>query len=112
MTTIQQTLEIPINRRLHLDLDLPDEIVPGMAEVMLVFAQSEYPKASTETQKISNLRSYLQANTPRTLEEAKKEAAAKAADPNRKPFSRHCGTLKGSFGDGLAYQQAMRNEWE
>ncbi|MDR2561430.1 MAG: hypothetical protein LBC63_06650 [Holophagales bacterium] len=33
MTTIQQTIEIPQDHRLHLDLPLPSEIPAGRAEV-------------------------------------------------------------------------------
>jgi hypothetical protein len=45
--------------------------------------------------------------------EALQMAAVKAADPNRKPFSRHFGTLSPSaYGDGVAYQRAIRDEWD
>jgi hypothetical protein len=54
---------------------------------------------------------YLRANTPTTIEEAKAEAARKLNDPNRKPFSRHFGAVKGVYGDGMEYQRKMRNEW-
>jgi hypothetical protein len=44
-------------------------------------------------------------------------AEAKAADPNRKPISRHFGTLPGAFDNGVAatavaYQRTMRDEWD
>jgi hypothetical protein len=47
--------------------------------------------------------------------EALKIAAEKAADPNRKPFSRHYGRLKNSrafTGDPVEIQKAMRAEWD
>jgi len=51
--------------------------------------------------------------SPRTTAEARQMAAVKAADPNRKPFSRHFGTLSPSaYGDGVAYQRAIRDEWD
>jgi hypothetical protein len=56
---------------------------------------------------------YSASSTPRTLEEAKKEAAAKATDPERKPFSSLIGSLPGIFGgDGVVYQQKLRDEWD
>jgi hypothetical protein len=57
------------------------------------------------------LDSYIAENSPRTIEEALEMAEAKAAVPDRKPISRHFGTLPGAFGNGVAYQRAMRDEW-
>ncbi|MCL2804738.1 MAG: hypothetical protein FWD26_02250 [Treponema sp.] len=49
----------------------------------------------------------------RTVEEALEASAKKAADPDRKPISRHFGKHKGIFGgDGVAYQRAIRDEWD
>jgi hypothetical protein len=48
-------------------------------------------------------------------EDALKIATEKAADTNRKPFSRHCGRLKNSVafaGDPVEIQRAMRAEWD
>jgi hypothetical protein len=44
MTTIHRTVEIPADRRLNLSLDLPDELLPGQAELYLEFLQ---PKTET-----------------------------------------------------------------
>jgi hypothetical protein len=56
---------------------------------------------------------YLRVNTPLTLEEAEADAERKFNDPNRQPFSRHYGCLKGDdcYGDGMEYQRMMRSEW-
>jgi hypothetical protein len=61
---------------------------------------------------LSGLDSSIAENSPHTIDEALQMAAAKAADPNRKPISRHFGTLPGVFGDGVAYQRAIRDEWD
>ena len=48
-----------------------------------------------------------------TVEEALQAAMKKAADPNRKPISRLFGKHKGILGgDGVAYQRAIRDEWD
>ena len=48
MNTIQQTVTIPSNRRLQLDLPLPDNIPVGPAEMLLVLspAQEDRPPKS------------------------------------------------------------------
>jgi hypothetical protein len=55
----------------------------------------------------------LPGGNARTIEEALQLAEEKAKDPNRKPISRLFGTCKGIFGgDGVAYQRAVRDEWD
>lgn len=46
MNTIQQTVNIPSNRRLRLDISLPDDIPEGKAEVLLVFAPAQSPSSA------------------------------------------------------------------
>ena len=48
MSTIQQTVTIPSNRRLQLDLPLPDSIPVGQAEMLVVLSpvQEEKPLKS------------------------------------------------------------------
>ena len=104
---IQQTIEIPASHRLT--IDVPREVPTG--PVILTFTPA--PASNTPAaDPFADLGAYLKANTPATIEEAKKEAAAKLADPNRKPFFRHFGALKGAFGDGMEYQRKMRDEWD
>ena len=44
MTTIHKTIEIPADRRLHLFLELPEELPPGLAELHM-----EILPSATET---------------------------------------------------------------
>jgi len=42
-----------------------------------------------------------------------KPAAKKALNPNRKSISRYFGILSpGTYGDGVAYQRKLRDEWD
>jgi len=89
---VTQTVEIPVSRRLT--IDVPREIPVGQA-VLTLTSISKF------------------ANDPRTSDEALKMADERAADPNRKPISRHFGKHKGIFGgNGVAYQRLIRDEWD
>ena len=91
---IEQTVEIPPSRRIT--IDVPREIPLGPA--ILIFKPSV---------------TRLAGGNAHTVEEALQMATVKAADPNRKPISRHFGKHKGIFGvDGVAYQRAIRDEWD
>ena len=41
-----------------------------------------------------------------------KEALKKLPKPSKKGLISFYGKMKGTFGDGLAYQKAIRNEWD
>jgi len=45
MNTFQQTVTIPSNRRLQLDLSLPDSIPVGQADVLVVLSPAREDKA-------------------------------------------------------------------
>jgi hypothetical protein len=91
--SITQTVEVPASHRLT--IDVPREIPTG--PVILTFT----PAAATA------------GKTNRTLEDALRRAAEKAADPNRRPLSHFFGILSpNTYGDGVAYQKAIRNEWD
>ena len=90
---VEQTVEIPVDHRLV--IDVPREIPAGPA--ILTFTLTSAAKVSS----------------PYTAAEALRMAEERAADPNRKPISRHFGKHKGIFGgDGVAYQRAIRDEWD
>jgi len=92
--SITQTVEIPVNHRLT--IDVPREVPAG--PVVLTFTPACTLVGSKD---------------PATIEEALHMAEEKAANPNRKPISRFFGTLSpNTYGDGVAYQRAIRDEWD
>jgi len=92
--SVTQTIEIPTSHQLT--INVPREVPAG--PVILTFTPVSAPKTN---------------DNPQTAEEALKIAAKRAADPNRKPISRHFGKHKGILGgDGIAYQRAIRDEWD
>ena len=92
--TITQTVEVPASHKLI--IDVPREIPAG--QVILTFTPANKPAVG---------------KTNRTLEDALRRAAEKAADPNRRPLSHFFGILSpNTFGDGVAYQRAIRDEWD
>jgi len=98
--SITQTVDIPANRRLT--IDVPREVPVG--RTILAFTPAGNRRSDTAP---------LPGGSARTVEEALQMAEEKAADPNRKPISRLFGTCKGIFGgDGIAYQRAIRDEWD
>jgi len=105
--SITQTVEVPADHRLI--VDVPREIPAG--PVILTFRPAAVRK--TDTAKPLPVPDILPGGSYSTIEEALEAAAKKAADPNRKPISRLFGTHKGIFGgDGVAYQRAIRDEWD
>ena len=103
--TITQTIEIPDDRRLI--IDVPRKIPTGAA--IITFTPALPKDVLCQRTDIAS----LPGGNARTIEEALKMAEAKASDPNRKPISRLFGKHKGIFGgDGVAYQRAIRDEWD
>jgi len=103
--SITQTVEIPINHRLT--IDVPREVPTGL--VILTFTPARTynePQAGFPRTSVIN-------KDPATIEEALQMAEEKTANPNRKPISRFFGILSpNSYGDGVAYQRAIRDEWD
>ena len=100
--TITQTVDIPASRRIT--IDVPQEVPTG--KTILTFTPAkEADSVPRETP--------LPGAYAHTIEEALQMAAEKAANPNRKPISRHFGKLpKHTFGDPVEYQRAIRDEWD
>jgi hypothetical protein len=113
MITIQQTVDIPADRRLS--LELPESVPSGKSSITLIFApaQAELP---AETQVFSR-KHY---NPPVGLEEAKAVIAERIRRREngevREDSSRtYAGCLKGKNifkGDPVEIQRKMRNEWD
>jgi len=97
--TITQTVEIPPSR--WLNMEVPSVFPTG--QVILTWQSPlENPACSSDPRQ-----------DPRTVEEAMERLREQAADPNRKPISRLFGKHPGFFGgDGVAYQRAIRDEWD
>ncbi|MDR0320713.1 MAG: hypothetical protein LBI28_04350 [Treponema sp.] len=96
--SVTQTVEIPDSHRLT--LEVPREVPAG--RTILTFT----PAHSHDTVRLPD-------GNARTIEEALQMAAEKLAAPNRKPISRHFGILSpNTFGDGVAYQRKIRDEWD
>jgi len=92
--SITQTIEIPADHRIT--IDVPYEIPMGWTD--LTFTPISSPNS---------------VRNPRTSEEALRMAVERSSDPKRKPISRLFGKHKGLFGgDGVAYQRAIRDEWD
>jgi len=94
--SVTQTVDIPASRRLT--IEVPGEVPTG--RVFLTFSAAP-PANSSRTP------------PPRTAAEALEMAIERSADPNREPISRHFGTLSPTtYGDGVEYQRAIRDEWD
>jgi len=105
--SVTQTVEVPVNHRLT--IDVPQEIPAG--PVILTFKPAAVQR--TDAAKPLPVPDVLPGGSYSTIEEALEAAAKKAADPNRKPISRFFGILSpGTYGDGVAYQRKLRDEWD
>jgi len=101
--TIEQTVEIPASHKLT--IDVPPEIPEGRTIISFTPVQLHSSKEQQQNP--------LPGGCYNTVEEALQAAAEKAANPNRKPISRFFGILSNhSFGDPVAYQRAIRDEWD
>jgi hypothetical protein len=110
MMTIQQTVTIPADRRLY--LELPETVPTGNTEVQITFFTMS-AKAESMDETLERLLQPLP-----SLEEFKREAAEKTAKriaSGREPFEEARKLLNGRrlFDgiDGVEYQRRLRDEW-
>jgi hypothetical protein len=97
---IERTVEIPADHRLT--IEVPREIPEGKTRVIIQFPA---PACGSAEAGIDFAPSY-------PPEEAIKAAAQRLANPNRRLPSSYRGILSpDTYGDGLAYQQKLRDEW-
>jgi hypothetical protein len=125
MMTIQQTVDIPADRKLHLDLELPETVPTGHTEVQITFSPAPAkvgPKLGMLT--TEQLKTLLgsgeisQSYNKEILE--RREAIIDLAWQYGKPHQehslfKHAGCLKDSGvfdGDAMEIQKEMRREWE
>jgi hypothetical protein len=110
---IQQTIDIPADRRIHLDLTLPETVPSGKSELRLVFTPVQGKAAELEASTIPIPIKRQHNNPPLDHREASIALAwgARTNDSSRK----YAGCLKGKgifTGDPVEIQRKMRNEWE
>jgi len=92
--TITQTVEIPADHRIT--LEVPRQIPAGKTIIA-------FTPVNTLNKK----------KDPSTMEEALQMLAEQTSDPDRKPISHYFGILSPkTYGDGVAYQRAIRDEWD
>ncbi|MDR1095986.1 MAG: hypothetical protein LBL31_06325 [Spirochaetaceae bacterium] len=110
MITIEKTVDISEDGRLHLDLTLPKTVPSGKTNVVLVFPAAE----TSEFEVRETPPPYIGEHFP-TIEELKAEATVRFAEMERTgvdPLAPFAGCLKDVFPeDGLEYQRRMRDEW-
>lgn len=119
MITIQQTVDIPANHRLT--LEVPREVPEGRTSVVLVFSEAkEKPDNPVESRVREPVDAHIFDPFP-TLEELKAAAARKTAEQQayfeatgKDPLVELRDSMKGMpFAgiDGVEYQRKMRDEW-
>jgi hypothetical protein len=107
MIAIEQTIDIAADRRLHLDMTLPETVPSGRTSVVLVFPSDKEPSSPYKPEPVP------------TIEELKEEARRKGAKRLAEwektgvdPLARFAGCLKGVYPeDGVQYQRELRDEW-
>ena len=126
--TIQQTIDIPANRKIHLDLTLPEGAPFGKTELVLEFKPAAAVKNARGMEMISaeQLKTLLlggrgiaaqgEYNAPLDLRETQQAIAWKSGKKiAAQSFAKYAGCLKDSGvfeGDSVAIQREMRREWD
>jgi hypothetical protein len=111
---IEQTVDIPADRRLNLSIPAPDSVPNGQVRIFIRFEpiDAQPQKTLQETMREENEQRFQN-----TLLEAEEKTAWRKAHP--KEFMEQMRKLRGSlsasaFGgmDGVTYQRKIRDEWE
>jgi hypothetical protein len=114
MVTIKKTVDISEDRRLHLDLTLPETVPSGKTSVVLMFPAAETSAAGVQEVPPPYTPEPFPA-IEELMAEAKRKTAERFAEMERTgidPLARFAGCLKDVFPeDGLEYQRMMRDEW-
>jgi hypothetical protein len=139
MIAIEQTIDITVDRLLHLDVALPETVPSGRTSVVLVFPSDKEPprppllKPSPSLEELeaeagrkaaerlaewekTGIDPFARVADPSpSLEELKAQAAAKYAEMLRTgvdPLAKYAGCLKGVYPeDAVQYQRELRDEW-
>ena len=115
MMTIQQTIDIPTDRRLV--LDLPDTVPSGQTSVRLIFTPINAARQPAKSETCpQDAQPQNHDNPPLDLREARIHIAfaAMRQDKSGDSSRKFAGCLKGKNifkGDPVAIQRTMRNEW-
>ena len=111
MITIEQTITIPADRRLHLDMTLPQSVPSGRTSIVLIIPTSE-PAESAEEEAPLVYKPAPEPTIEELMEDARQKTEARLADPSGDSLQKYCGCLEDAFPeDGLVYQRRMRDEW-
>jgi hypothetical protein len=125
---IEQTVEIPADRRIHLDFTVPESVaVSGRQRIIIEFPDTESGISAEETDAIlfteersKELNKTYPVRICRTIEEAESAMAGQNTPEAREQFrsmlKRTHGALKNSkaWGQGIDVEakiRAMRDEW-
>jgi hypothetical protein len=122
LMAIVKSVNIPANKRLH--LELPPDAPSGRADMVLVLSDAEETPRVYRTESFSGVKT-LRENTPDyagmseafpsiedLMVEAERKTAERFACPSGDSLQKYCGILKDIFPeDGLVYQRQMRDEW-
>jgi hypothetical protein len=105
MTTIERIVEIPADRRLLLDMSLPEHIPCGVVKIVLNFIPAVQPAPAPK----------LDGELEKALEEAERKWLYNRAHPEELKGAIKKFKDQGPIFDGAAgviFQRKIRDEWE
>jgi hypothetical protein len=106
--TIQQMIDVPVNRKVHLDITLPEDMPCGRTELVLDFRPSAVQAGASR-------RPRPDPALEKALRDAEEKWAYSQAHPEELKTSlkrlQENGPLFGGV-DGVEFQRKIRDEWE